>query len=195
MKIVVGLGNPGKKYQNTRHNTGWIALDALASKLLNCQIVKLSKYFKFQKKLQAEILKLDAKRYSLDTDYLLIKPQTFMNDSGLAVKKEIQLENLKIGQLDNLYVIHDDLDIPLGEYKIQFSRGPAGHKGVQSIIDHLGTKDFWRIRIGIGIEKSKVKSQKSKVKDEEFVLENFNKQERQIIDKIIKKATEQLICK
>lgn len=168
MKIIIGLGNPGEKFKNTRHNTGFMLVEALAKKL------KLGKW-QLKKKLKAEILK--------DKDLFLVKPQIFMNESGVAVKKIMQYHNLLTEQLNNLYIIHDELDLALGEYKTQFGRSAAGHKGVESVIKELGTKDFWRIRIGIGPNTKP---------SEEFVLEKFRQQEKEVLDKIINKVTKDL---
>jgi len=153
MILIVGLGNPGKKYINTRHNIGSRIIDELKS--LNYE------------------------------DVILVKPRTFMNESGKAVRKIIEncppAGRLKIG---NLIVVHDDLDLPLGKMRIVKNRGSAGHKGVQSIIAELKTKDFIRFRIGICPKNSKPKN------PENFVLQKFNKEEEKIIKKVIKKTTE-----
>ncbi len=166
MKLIVGLGNPGEKYKNTRHNTGFMALDAVTS---NFQFS-----ISFQSVFNAQISNgiLENKKI------ILAKPQTFMNESGKAVKAITDYYKIPT---QNITVIHDDLDIPLGEYKIVRGRGSAGHKGAQSIIDALGTKDFTRMRIGIGVENKKIPA-------EDFVLENFTKEEKKIIDEVIEKV-------
>jgi len=144
MVLIVGLGNPGKKYEKTRHNIGSKIISELES--LNLENISLA------------------------------KPTTFMNESGKAVKK--LLKSYKLNPND-LIIIHDDIDIPLGEFKIQKNRGSAGHKGIQSIIDALGTKDFQRIRIGICPQKGKPKDV------EKFVLQNFTKSEEKILKQVI----------
>jgi PTH1 family peptidyl-tRNA hydrolase len=151
MKLIVGLGNPGEKYRKTRHNIGFMVIDALADQ------------------------KSD--------DFVLEKPGTFMNESGKAVKK--LLANSKFSAAD-LVVVHDDIDLPLGEFKISFGRGSAGHKGVQSIIDALGTKDFQRIRIGICPEIGKPE------KVEEFVLKKFTKEEEMVLKKVIEEIVAEM---
>ena len=176
MKIIVGLGNPGKKFENTRHNAGFVAAGALAKGLK----------FSLNKKFNAEILSLMLQN---DKELILVKPQTFMNDSGEAVKKVLQYYNKTTKTLqhyNNLYVLHDDLDIPLGEYKIQFGRGSAGHNGVESIIKELGTKDFWRIRIGIA--KPKEEKEQCLLSGKDYVLQKFEKEEKKVLDKVIKKV-------
>jgi len=153
MILIVGLGNPGKKYKKTRHNVGFMVIDALKKKISGKNIV-------------------------------LLKPQTFMNNSGKTVKRIIR--NLKL-EIRNLVVIHDDIDLPLGTIRVSKNVGSAGHKGVQSIIDELGTKNFTRIRIGIQPKTGKPKEV------EKFVLEKFTKEEKKIVKETIKKATLSLL--
>lgn len=151
--LIVGLGNPGKKYENTRHNAGHMIIDEL-------------------------------EKQNLD-GFILAKTNTFMNESGKAVKSLIRHNKTMVElrrMYDNLYIVHDDIDLPIGEFKIQKGRGAAGHKGVQSIIDELGTKDFWRLRIGICPEAGKPKNV------EKFVLENFTKEEKKTIKEVVGKA-------
>lgn len=125
--IVIGLGNPGKKYQHTRHNVGWMVLDAFAA--------RESASFEEKKIFQSTVAQVG--------DLVLAKPTTFMNDSGLAASALIK----QFGE--QLVVIHDEINIPLGEVKCSFDRGSGDHNGVQSIIDHLGHQKFFRIRIGV----------------------------------------------
>jgi len=162
MKLIVGLGNPGIKYKNTRHNVGFMALD------------KMSGDFKFNKKFNAEVSKID--------DTVLAKPQTFMNLSGPSVQAVMSFYDIAP---DDLTVIHDDLDIALGEFKIQKGRSSAGHNGVQSIMDSIGTKEFTRVRVGIKTEALE------KIPVEKFVLQRFGDDEFDIvstvIDQILKK--------
>jgi PTH1 family peptidyl-tRNA hydrolase len=164
MKIIVGLGNPGPEYQETRHSAGFMALDRIASEY---QFDK----FHLEKKFEAEISEGTIKQEKC----LLVKPQTFMNRSGESVQKIL---NFYKQDLKNLLVIHDDLDISIGEFKIAFDRNSAGHKGVQSIIDSLNSKEFKRIRIGIKVEDQKVPTEK-------FVLERFGKAEEEKINTIL----------
>jgi len=151
MMLIVGLGNPGKKYEKTRHNIGSRIVGELES--LNLSNV------------------------------ILAKPTTFMNDSGRAVK----ILNTKYRiQNTNLWVIHDDIDLPLGKIKIVKNRGSAGHKGVESIIKELGTKNFNRIRIGICPEAGKPKQV------DKFVLQNFTKKEEKILKEVIQTVIEKI---
>ncbi|MDO8592288.1 MAG: aminoacyl-tRNA hydrolase [bacterium] len=160
MHIIIGLGNPGKEYQFTRHNAGFLAVDALAEQLgLN---------WSTNKKFNAEITK--------SADIIFLKPQTFMNDSGQTAAAA--LAYFKIAP-ENLTVIHDDLDIELGKYKISADSRSAGHKGVQSIIDRLKTKNFKRVRIGVKTPALE------KIPAEKFVLQKFKAEEKEIINLII----------
>jgi PTH1 family peptidyl-tRNA hydrolase len=149
MILLVGLGNPGKKYERTRHNAGYRIIDELAKQKPN--------------------------------GFVLAKLKTFMNQSGKSVKALITKYQI---QNTNLWVAHDDIDLPLGVFKIQKGRGAAGHKGVRSIINELRTKDFWRVRIGICPKRGKPKNV------ERFVLQNFTKPEERAIKEAVGKAVE-----
>jgi len=166
MKIIVGLGNPGEQYKNTRHNAGWLALD------FHLGEVKWSEKKKFQ-----------ALTYK-DGDYLFVKPLSFMNNSGQSVQKilnyykllpkSLGLLNKKDSDLnDVLVVIQDDLDLDLGTYKIATDSGSAGHRGIQSIINHLKTKKFTRLRLGV-----KNDLLRTHIPPEQFVLKAFGGDER-----------------
>lgn len=157
MKLIIGLGNPGKQYERTRHNIGFMVLDEIA------------KNFKLNKKLEAEITK--------EKDVIFAKPQTFMNESGRAVAKIIKFYKMP---LKNIYIIHDDKDLNFGTLRIRPSGSSAGHKGVQSIIEHLRTQNFTRFRVGIKnplIEK---------MDTADFVLSNFSRAEQKKLPEIIK---------
>ena len=180
MILIVGLGNPGIKYKRTRHNIGFRVLDEF-------QRENNFPDFKFFKKFNALIFEGNIGRKKV----ILAKPQTFMNNSGQAVK------NLTIHYslpFINLIVVHDDIDLPLGKIRISKSRGSAGHKGIESIIKELRSKNFVRIRIGI---KPKEKPADSFVVRRArqntkflagFVLKNFTEEEEKIIKKIIKES-------
>lgn len=132
MQLVIGLGNSGKKYQNTRHNLGHLCVDALHQQL------NLPP-FRLHSKLASLLSKGEA--------ILLAKNTGFMNESGYSVAKLTRFFRVKPA---NLFIIHDDLDLAPGDWKLQFGRGPAGHHGIESIIGMLQTQAFWRLRIGIG---------------------------------------------
>jgi len=165
MKLIVGLGNPGKKYQKTRHNIGFMVLNALAGK---------AKY-KDNKKTQSEFLELDGN--------ILVKPQTFMNNSGVAVLAWAKKENIVS---DNIIVIHDDKDLEFGKIKVQKDVSSAGHNGIKSLIEHLGTQNFWRIRIGVA------NAELANTPTDEFVLQNFLPSEKLQLPQIIEQAISEL---
>ena len=149
MKLIFGLGNPGKKYQGTRHNIGAKAIERLAT---------------------------------LDLDQIILaSPTTFMNESGLNAKSLIKRHYLKT---NDLIVIHDDLDLPLGQIKIVKARGSAGHKGIDSIIKELGSKNFIRFRVGICPKNGKPNQV------EKFVLQKFNPEEKKMIEQSLNKTIE-----
>jgi len=169
MLIIVGLGNPGKKFQKTRHNVGFVIVNEFSkknefpnwkkSKKINCFYTKKSI---FNKEIE------------------LVKPLTYMNNSGEAIKYIVKKHNLKP---EDIIVVHDDLDLPLEKIKIIKNRSSAGHKGVQSIIDKLGTKNFVRLRVGI---KAVTENNKQGIKD--FVLQKFNQKEETVLKGVIKRA-------
>lgn len=173
MKLVVGLGNPGREYQNNRHNAGFMVVDKLASQQFPNYKSQITKKF------NAEIIQVG--------EYLLIKPQTFMNNSGEVVREIVNF--YKIGS-DELWVIHDDLDIRLGEYKIQRGVGPKVHNGVNSIETAIGRNDFWRVRVGI--DNRPMASGQWRTAGEEYVLEDFRSDERVILDQVVEKIVSEV---
>lgn len=156
MRIIVGLGNPGTTYAHTRHNAGFMLLDHLHELLENVR------GWKDEKDSRAHVAR---GRMNCCEDVLLVKPQTFMNASGQSVASLLHYYKLAAS---DLLVVHDEIDIPLGDLKLSFEASAGGHNGVQSIIDALGTKKFWRLRIGIGPQDGV---------SEAFVLNNFKKDE------------------
>ena len=131
--IVAGLGNPGKKYENTRHNMGYLAMDVLF------QLWQLTKYRQRFSSLCAVAQKHNAK-------IVLLKPLTFMNDSGSAIKKAAAFYRVRP---ENIIVIYDDIDLPVGSLRIRKLGGAGTHNGMRSVVNHIG-ENFPRIRIGIG---------------------------------------------
>jgi PTH1 family peptidyl-tRNA hydrolase len=172
MGIIVGLGNPGKKFEKTRHNLGFLVIENLKLKIKNFSD------WKYEKKFKAEI----SRGRIGNKKIILAKPKTFMNESGKSVKLLTRSYTL---EPKNLIVIHDDIDLPLGKIKISIGRGSAGHKGVQSIIDELGTKNFVRFRIGIRPKNNK---QRTINNVKEFVLLKFNKREKKILKEVVKRT-------
>jgi len=173
MILIVGLGNPGKKFQKTRHNIGFRIVDEFTRKN------NLPK-FKLSKKFNAEI----SEGILGGEKILLAKPQTFMNLSGKSAKPLIDFYKITP---PGRVVIHDDIDIPLGKIRIVKGRGAAGHKGVESIIKELGTKNFVRFRIGIQ-PRSIISTIIENV--DQFVLQKFNKEEEKMVNGVIKKTVE-----
>ena len=156
MKLIIGLGNPGEKYINTRHNAGYMVVD----KLKNLRTKK-------------------------PKNVIITKTNTFMNDSGVAVKYAVNKHKVKT---INLYIVHDDLDLPLGTWKLQFAKGPKDNGGINSIEQVLGTKNFWRIRIGIDNRQSlplRGRNPENRISGEEYVLEDFTSDEKVVLDKVI----------
>ena len=178
MVLIVGLGNPGKKFENTRHNVGFMAIDEFANK-------NNFPGFKLNKKYAAEISEGNFGGKTV----LLAKPQTFMNESGKTVSKIIS--NFKF-QIPNLVVIHDDIDLPVGKIKIVQERGSAGHKGVESIIENIGNKNLIRIRIGVAPQRTRALVHRCTA--EKIVLKKISKNEKKIVSGAISKSAETLNC-
>lgn len=176
MKIIVGLGNPGPKYGKNRHNTGFMAVQALFEKLEGKEWKDSPKF----KSLIAEV-QLNGEKT------LLVKPLTMMNLSGLAVAKIL---NFYKESPENLTVIYDDLDLPLGEVRVR-DKGSAGtHNGMKSIIASLGTEEFPRIRIGI---EARGKTSPEQQDTTSYVLSDFTEEEEPKINKAIEEACEEII--
>lgn len=184
MKLIVGLGNPGEKYENTRHNLGFETLDHLLKKY---EPLKESVWDN-NKKTKSQIKKVSIENIST----LLAKPQTYMNNSGMAVS--LLLDYYRI-EPDDLIIIHDELDLPLGKIQVRFGGGTAGHNGLDSIINSIKTDKFLRIRMGIG---KPTKHEGSKFDNprhhsvEEHVLDIFKDGEAKEAKKMIKHAQKQL---
>ena len=149
MYLIVGLGNPGKEYQNNRHNVGYLVVD---------QITKSEK----------ENIK-----------FKILKPNQFMNNSGQQVAKEANYYKIKPIEI---FVIHDDVDLEFGKVRISFGSGSGGHNGVKSIIEHLKTQDFWRVRVGVGRPRLGQET-------DNYVLEDFPSEQKKDLDKIIDETT------
>ena len=169
---IIGLGNPDISYQNTRHNTGCLFIDYLAEKYSK-------ENWKNNKNCLAKINLFELNNYSI----ILAKPLVFMNQSGKTVKLIKKFYNLP---LKNIVIAHDDTDIVLGNFKIHFGRGSAGHKGIESIIHYLKSKNFYRIRIGI-----RLPSQTQKA--DQIVMKNFSIKEKQNLNNIFPFIEENLM--
>lgn len=168
MKVVLGLGNPGKKYEKTRHNVGFMVVDRLAA--TNGVVIKRKKY------------------HSLVGDWktggeniLLLKLQTYMNDSGVAVRS---LYNSGLGiEAEDLIVVHDDLDLPLGQIRIRQQGGAGGHRGIISILEAVENENFFRVRVGVGRPPQGMDAT-------DYVLKPFLPQEEVSLRDIVSRATE-----
>lgn len=182
MKLIIGIGNPGEEYENTRHNVGFEIVNTIAR--------KDEAKFSFEKKFNAEV----AKAKFNGKPVILIKPHTFVNKSGEAVKKAKLFYKAKP---EDLVVVHDDLDIEFGNLKMSLGKDSGGHRGVQSIIDYLKTNKFWRLRIGTANRKLKTARHQSTLKQKKesvgnFVLAKFTSAEQAELKKIKKAALERL---
>lgn len=151
MKLIIGLGNPGLKYRKTRHNVGFLAVDSFSKK----------------------------NKRRLKKETVLLKPQLFMNNSGVAVAKAVR--KFRVGVRDVL-VVCDDINLALGVIRFRSSGSAGGHKGLQSIIDELGAGDFNRLRIGIGVDKGAV------LRD--YVLSKFTSGEKGILQEVLDRSAE-----
>ncbi|MBL7036703.1 aminoacyl-tRNA hydrolase [Candidatus Microgenomates bacterium] len=147
MKLIIGLGNPGKKYKNNRHNVGHMVVDKLVG---------------------VKALKTDG----------------FMNASGIFVEKQVSKYKL---HLEDLFVVFDDLDIKLGEIKIQLGKGPKDHNGLLDIYEKLGTKDFWHVRVGV---ENRVEDKR--IPGEKYVLQDFTDEEKKVLEEVIKQICKKL---
>lgn len=168
MKVVVGLGNPGVRYEKTRHNVGFVVIDRLVGE---------EGEFGNESKFKAEVCRVE--------EALYVKPQTFMNESGYAVSKIVNFYKVA---MDDLIVVHDDLDIKLGEYKVQKGVGPKVHNGVNDIEERLGKSDFWRVRMGIDGRGEIGYMNEYKVEGEEYVLSDFSGSEESVIGGVVGKV-------
>ncbi len=162
MKLIVGLGNPGEKYDKTRHNIGFDVIDYLA---------KEYKVETFREKFQGLIVDFNIK----DEKIILLKPTTYMNLSGNSVQEVIKF--YKLNPKEDLIVVYDDMDIKLGGIKIKRKGSAGGHNGIKSIISHCG-EEFFRVKCGIG---------KPEIREEiiNYVLGKFSKVEREIVEKLV----------
>ena len=167
IKLIVGLGNPGKKYETTRHNAGFWLVERLAAQ----HRLKLRKEPRFQ----ALVARLD----TASGHAWLLLPRTWMNESGSAVGAMAQFHRIAA---DEILVAHDELDLPPGGVKMKRGGGHAGHNGLRDIIENLGTPDFWRLRIGIGHPRDVAASEQEVV---DFVLHAPRKEEQALIDAVI----------
>lgn len=164
MRLIIGLGNPDKEHSNTRHNFGWMIMDSL--------VEKKDIAWKKHKNSNSLIAEYKNGREKI----VLAKPLSYMNNSGKNTKALKQYLKLPVNKI---IVIYDDIDLDFGKHRLSKNRGAGGHKGIESIISHLKSKDFKRIRMGIGPQKGK---------SEQFVLNKFNSDEKKKLPEIIDTA-------
>ena len=187
MKLIVGLGNPGKKYVRTRHNTGYIVVDRVAQRLTARSPDNPESQWKPTRKFMLIYVRKEPRH-----GVVLAKPRVYMNKSGLAIRELVRLNNI---DMQSLFVVHDDLDIALGRYKIQFGRGPHDHNGVNSIVEALGSGRFWRVRVGVENRPPSILGRPRKPAGEEYVLMNFNDLELGMIKNVADEVTSDLVSK
>lgn len=165
--LLIGLGNPGREYRDTRHNVGFMLID--------CLIVRLNaRGMKFQSKALVTTGTYEGRKL------ILAKPQTYMNLSGQSAQGLLNFYKLPV---ENMLVAHDDLDIPFGTIRIRPKGGPGGQGGMASTIQQLGTKDFARLRIGIG-------RPPGRMDPSDFVLQNFSREEMKLLSAIVDRAAD-----
>ena len=176
MKIIVGLGNPGSAYEHTRHNTGFMALDSARD--LWGENERFGNW-SFVKKFNAQISEGKIGHRKI----ILLKPQTFMNESGISVKAALFFYKIKTS---DCIIAYDDIDLPFGSIRLRLGGSSGGHKGIQSIIQQIGTENVSRLRIGINPNHRKVPDAKT------FVLKKFSKEEHQKLREIFKNCEQAL---
>ncbi len=170
MILIAGLGNPGKEYSKTRHNVGFMAVD-----LLQQELAPNEKWSK-NTKLHSEISKTN--------EVILVKPDTFMNLSGKSIQAVQQMYKI---EKENIWILHDEMDLELGRIKIQIGGGSAGHNGIKSIIESTGTSEFNRWRIGIG------RPPHEAMNSADFVLDQFSTQETEQLAQILQKVEQSVL--
>lgn len=163
MWLIAGLGNIGEEYERTRHNIGFMVIDALSGRFSIPLRYRTKNY-------------IYGKGVIEEKDVVLLKPLTFMNRSGFAIRASFD----RFRDIDNLLVVHDDLDLDLGVIRIKRSGSSGGHRGVESIIQILRTRDFLRLRIGIG--------RSQRLSPERYVLSPFSRREESMVEKVIEDA-------
>ncbi len=170
IKLLVGLGNPGKKYEKTRHNVGFMVIDELLRRL---------RVYKYTEECLSHLYKVNFQGREL----LLAKPQTYMNNSGLAVIN--LLEEYDINP-EEMLVVYDDLDLPLGKIRLRLEGSSGGHHGIESIIKEIRSEKFPRLKIGIGRPRDKREVVN-------YVLSPFSKEEEEVLNKVLNRATDCLL--
>jgi len=172
MKLIIGLGNPGKNYTKTRHNVGFMVLDALKNDLGSSD-------WSLSKKFNAETSGLTTNGEKI----ILAKPMTFMNASGQSVQMIAHFYKVIP---EDIIVVHDDKDLKLGDVRVQEDRSHAGHNGIKSIIEHIGTQKFTRVRVGVSENEKKMRD------TSKFVLGKFGLFEKKKVEEVVRKSVEEI---
>lgn len=185
MKLIIGLGNPGAKYDKTRHNLGFSVVEAFLKNSTPVQKTSWEESPKFHSEINTLIWQ---PKKGKEEKIIISKPTSFMNNSGLAVKSIASF--YKIASED-IWIIHDEIDLPLGNMKIRLGGSSAGHRGVQSIIDALDSEKFWRFRLGIGTARQKKTDRSRKIREvDDMVLGEFKEGEKGKARAVIKRGAE-----
>ena len=180
MKLIAGLGNPGSKHEKTRHNLGFMVLDSFLKDFGSSK-----EGFKDEKKFKSQIAEITWQpKKGKSEKIIFVKPQTYMNESGIAISLISKFYKI---EASDIWIVHDEIDLPLGAMKIRMGGSSAGHKGVESIIEHLGTEMFWRFRLGIGPQHQKFHDKKLKPIDN-FVIGQFMESEKGKAREVVKKG-------
>lgn len=179
MKLIVGLGNPGFLYARNRHNIGFMCVSHLA----RTQGIRFDKKQGYARTGTGKIA---------DNRVVLARPQTYMNSSGESVSRLLKRLNIS---LSDLIVIHDDLDLPLGKIRLRHGSSSGGHKGIDSIIAHLGSRDFYHIRVGIGRPDTVATSARDKEAEViDYVLSDFTPGEEKTVTRVISEVSQAILC-
>lgn len=187
MKLIVGLGNPGEKYEKTRHNLGFMVVDRFLQDITSVQNTVWEERKKFKSFTAEHVFET---KYGEKEKLILAKPQTHMNESGVAV--ELLSSFYKIEPHD-IWIVHDELDLPSGSMKIRKGGSGAGHHGVESLMEYLGTEKFWRYRLGIGVNKNHGEIGGHIIHNvDDFVLGEFSSSEIGKIRELIKRGSNAL---
>jgi PTH1 family peptidyl-tRNA hydrolase len=176
--LIAGLGNPGAKYAGNRHNIGFMCVDRFAHE----NSLTFARSNSHAKIVESRIA---------GHDIVLAKPQTFMNNSGVSVGGLVRKFKVKF---ENLIVVHDDLDLPLGRIRIRLGGSSAGHKGINSIVQHLGNQEFIRVRIGIGRPNGQESNENGEDEVISHVLSDFTPDEKELMQQVIPCVSEALQC-
>lgn len=179
MLLITGLGNIGKEYENTPHNVGFVFLDVLREELSKKDGLQVSEWINEEKLFNSQLCKIKK-----DGEVILIlqKPLTYMNRSGIAVRSVVSKFDI-----DAFILIHDDLDISLGKYKIQSGKSPKGHKGVISVEGNIGTSEFLRVRIGIENREGRT------IPGEDYVLQKYSEDELTTLKECVHESVQELL--